>query len=116
MRAVLGLFLLQTTLSAAFTNPMSWFSAQQQTGSLALRTRVPAVCRRSPCIGGSTRLSAQIKFADAVEEVLVRKWDKKNVGRVLQSWRRMDEDYIHKEFKKEHDTWQVCVHAVVVDA
>jgi len=56
-------------------------------------------------------VSAQIKFADAVEHVLIRKWDKKKVARVVKSWRRMDEEYIHKEFKEEHDTWQVdCMH------
>ena len=38
----------------------------------------------------------------------MRKWDKKDVARVVKSWRRMDEDYIHREFKKEHDTYQEC--------
>jgi len=66
----------------------------------------PKLCRQT--WSGTSGLCAQIKFADAVEEVLVRKWDKKQVSRVVKSWRRMDEDYIHKEFKKEHDTWQEC--------
>ena len=60
-------------------------------------------------VGAALGARAQIKFADAVEEVLVRKWDKKKVTRVVKSWRRMDEEYIHKEFKDEHETWQVRI-------
>ena len=73
--------------------------------------RVPgcaaAGARRARVASGAAGLAAQIKFADAVEEILVRKWDKKAVSRVVKSWRRMDEDYIHKQFWDEHDTWQV---------
>ena len=69
--------------------------------------RAPALSHRGRARAAALGLRAQIMFADAVEEVLVRKWDKKKVTRVVKSWRRMDEDYIHKEFKDEHDTFQV---------
>jgi hypothetical protein len=99
MAAAAGL-LLQAAAATAFTAPAAW--------TPLLRSR-PGLCSRSQA-AGVAGLTAQIKFADAVEEVLVRKWEKKKVSRVVKSWRRMDEDYIHKEFWKEHDTWQVsCV-------
>jgi hypothetical protein len=115
-RAAAGL-LLQTLASAtAFVIPLGPAPAGPVSG-LALRgngllgLRVgPAACPRRllAAPAGTVSLAAQIKFADAVEEVLVRQWDRKAVSRVVKSWRRMDEDYIHKQFWDEHDTWQVC--------
>jgi len=98
--------LLQATAAAAFAGPSGWLHTQTHPGALQPRGRAPGLYRRAHA--GASGLCAQIKFADAVEEVLVRKWEKKQVSRVVKSWRRMDEDYIHKEFKKEHDTWQEC--------
>jgi len=101
---------LQTTGAGADRAGLAaWVHAPAGVGAVALR-RSP-VCHRGGRVragrGTALGLRAQIKFADAVEEVLVRKWDKKKVERVVKSWRRMDEDYIHKEFMDEHDTWQV---------
>lgn len=96
--------MLQATAATAFFSVPTWHS-----GGIALQGILPRPrLSRRPQASGVVGLSAQIKFADAVEEVLVRKWDKKKVSRVVKSWRRMDEDYIHKEFWKEHDTWQEC--------
>jgi hypothetical protein len=105
--------LLQAVEAAAFAGSSGWMCPHTSVCALTLRGRVPNLCSRPrpQRESGITRVSAQIKFADAVEHVLIRKWDKKKVSRVVKSWRRMDEDYIHKEFKEEHDTWQVdCMH------
>ncbi len=101
--------LLQAVEAAAFASSSGWMCPHTSVCALTLRGRVPNLCSRPrpQRESGITRVSAQIKFADAVEHVLIRKWDKKKVSRVVKSWRRMDEDYIHKEFKEEHDTWQV---------
>jgi aspartyl/asparaginyl beta-hydroxylase (cupin superfamily) len=108
--------LLQAAAAAAFSSPSLRLHTGAQapftSGQMPLR-KAPvlhgqALCRPRRHAAGLSVLSAQIKFADAVEELLVRKWDKKKVARVVESWRRMDEDYIHKEFKSEHETWQEC--------
>jgi hypothetical protein len=52
----------------------------------------------------STR--CQIKFADAVAELLKRRFNEDKVGRVIDSWYKMDEDYIHRERIEEFDTIQ----------
>mmetsp|Transcript_10147 Transcript_10147/g.25048 ORF Transcript_10147/g.25048 Transcript_10147/m.25048 type:complete len:460 (+) Transcript_10147:198-1577(+) len=58
---------------------------------------------------GARGLCAQIKFADAVEEVLKRKYVKKNrVPRVIKSWRRMDEDFLYRAEVPEYETVQEC--------
>ena len=54
------------------------------------------------------QLQSQIQFADAVEEVLKLKFNPKSMSRVIKSWRRMDEEFLHKEFVEEVDTYQEC--------
>jgi hypothetical protein len=119
--AAAGHMLLQTLFAvcaasaAAFVVPLGPAPAGPVSGLTLrgnglLRLRVgPATSPRRllAAPAGAVGLEAQIKFADAVEEVLVRQWDRKAVSRVVKSWRRMDEDYIHKQFWDEHDTWQV---------
>ena len=92
---------------AALSGTVGWVY-MSGTGVLTRGPVRTPLSHRGPPRAATLGLRAQIKFADAVEEVLVRKWEKKKVRRVVKSWRRMDEDYIHKEFKDEHDTWQVA--------
>ena len=71
--------------------------------------RIQAAIKKSALRPGNLGIQntrCQIKFADAVGELLKRKFDGNKVGRVIDSWYRMDQDYIHRERIDEFDTWQ----------
>ena len=65
---------------------------------------IPARIRRTG--SAITELQSQVKFADAVAEVLKRKFDKSDMKRVLESWYKMEDEYVHRERVEEFDTWQ----------
>ncbi len=66
-------------------SPFLGGTASAFSGGSALRPGLCTVRRGQP---GSLGLRAQIKFADAVEEILKRRFAKNKVPRVIKSWRR----------------------------
>lgn len=79
------------TAFATLSSPVTIFSRRSHTSSLRHRGGEVSLAesRRLAAQQGAAGLNAQIKFADAVEEVLKRKFsDKNSVPRVVKSWRR----------------------------
>jgi hypothetical protein len=108
-------FVIIAALAISASPCYSYFSTQQfgfistgiphslrQPVSINRRASVPP--RHSTL--GLQSARCQIKFADAVAELIDRQFDGKKVKRVIESWRKMDEDYVHRERVEEFDTWQ----------
>jgi hypothetical protein len=90
---------------SAFLNPGIMNHHAIKSAALSGRIQLPAISKRQ-CICAVRSLRDQIKFADAVAETIKLKFKGSNMDRVLDSWYRMEDDYVYKERVEEFDTWQ----------